>query len=362
MSPFPNIGLAELGLLAGLAGLVALIVVIAVAAVVKRRKNKSDVPVSEGRRRSWIWIVALILLVMVAVPVIVAVSGGVMVTPVRQSTTVIDPEHKVTMQPVGVTVITSDTTPSDLLPPAPTPGASEPAPTSIPNSRAFLSLNPFNRLTMFVALPALAGLVLLVGAVIVAAVLRRWPVGDTQSKDSDMNGGNGDKNAKETRLRYLFLTFIFWIALSIFLAFDLGASVSVYFKFTIIYAGFWTLVGALFLHDRPWREKLLILSLFLIVVFAIRFVDWNSRKPFLKDLYTVQEGMTPAQVEQIMSGYRVGGGSPFFGGPETELDEQGEIVTGGITYLHTDKGWGDSDWGVVLFEHGRVVRVEFLAD
>ncbi|MCP4536368.1 MAG: hypothetical protein GY832_04405 [Chloroflexi bacterium] len=360
MPPSPNIGLAELALLAGL---VALIVVIAVAAIVKRRKQKSDAPVSESRRRSWIWIATLILLVMVAVPVIVVIFGALLVTPVsRQSTTIIGPEPEITVQAVVVPVTTSDATPADLLPLAPTPDAHEPVLAPHPNSSAFLSLNPHNRLTMLVALPTLAGLVLLVGAVIVAAVLRRWPVGDTQAKDSDMNGGNGDKNAKETRLRYLFLTFIFWIALSIFLVFDLAASVSVYFKFTIIYAGFWTLVGALFLHDRPWREKLLILSLFLIAVFAIRFVDWNSRKPFLKDLYTVQEGMTPAQVEQIMGGYRAGGGSPFFGGSETELDEQGEIVTGGITYLHTDEGWGDSDWGVVLFEHGRVVRVEFLAD
>jgi hypothetical protein len=210
-------------------------------------------------------------------------------------------------------------------------------------------------------LAGIAGLATLIAVIVVAAILKRWS-SDTQKKNSNANGGNGDRIAKATRLRYLFLTFIFWIALSIFLVCDLAISVSVYFKFTIIYAGFWALVGALFLHDRPLREKISVLSLFLIVVFSTRFVNWNSRKPFLKDLYSIQEGMTPAQVEQIMGSYWIGGESPFPNGPETERNEQGEIVTGGITYLHTDEGWGNSDWGVVIFEHGRVVRVEFLPD
>ena len=377
MSPIPSIGLAELAILAGIVGLVAIIGVIVVAAIVKGRKKKSDTLRPEGARRSWIWIIIPILLVLIAIPLIVGVLGVLLVTPVRQSISVIGPGPEITMQPAVVTaptatppsaVTTSDVTPTHMLLPTLTPGetssdALEPLPTSTANSKiAPLSLNPFSELTMFVVLPAIAGLVLLIGIVIVTAVLKRWQASDTQLKHSDINGVSGDKNAKTTRLRHLFLTFIFWIALSIFLVFDLGASVSVYFRFTAIYAGFWTLVGALFLYDRPMREKLLILSLFLIVIFSIRFVDWNSRKPFLKDLYSIQEGMTPAQVEQIMSDYRIGGGSPFLNGPETELNEQGEIVTGGITYLHTDEGWGNSDWGVVIFENGRVVRVEFLPD
>ena len=376
MSLIPSIGLAELAILAGIVGLVAIIAVIIVAAMVKGRKKKSDTLRPEGTRRSWIWIIIPTLLVLIAIPLIVGVLGVLLVTPVKQSISVIGPGPEITMQPAVVTaptatppsaVTTSDVTPTHMLPtltPGETPsGALEPLPTSTANSKiAPLSLNPFSELTMFVVLPAIAGLVLLIGIVIVTAVLKRWQASDTQLKDSDMDGGNGDKNAKTTRLRHLFLTFIFWIALSVFLVFDLGASVSVYFRFTAIYAGFWTLVGALFLYNRPMRERLLILSLFLIVIFSIRFVDWNSRKPFLKDLYSIQEGMTPAQVEQIMSDYRIGGGSPFPDGPETELNEQGGIVTGGITYLHTDEGWGNSDWGVVIFENGRVVQVEFLPD
>ncbi|NIO72298.1 MAG: hypothetical protein GTN71_25565 [Anaerolineae bacterium] len=109
------------------------------------------------------------------------------------------------------------------------------------------------------------------------------------------------------------------------------------------------------------RQTLLILGLFVMVAFSVRFVDWNSRKPFLKDFYRIREGMTPAQVEQIMGDYMIGGGAPL-GSPKTELNERGEIVTGTVTYRHTDEGWGNSDWGVVTFEDGRVVKIEFLPD
>ena len=109
------------------------------------------------------------------------------------------------------------------------------------------------------------------------------------------------------------------------------------------------------------KPKALLLLPFLLVVFSVRFVDWNSRKPFLRDLYSIKEGMTPAQVERIMGAYIEGGGRPL-DSPANEVDERGEMVTGTVTYRHTDEGWGDSDWGVVTFENGRVVDVEFLPD
>jgi len=37
-------------------------------------------------------------------------------------------------------------------------------------------------------------------------------------------------------------------------------------------------------------------------------------------------------------------------------------VTGTSTYRHTNEGWGNSDWGVVTFEDGRVVQTEFMPD
>jgi hypothetical protein len=35
---------------------------------------------------------------------------------------------------------------------------------------------------------------------------------------------------------------------------------------------------------------------------------------------------------------------------------------GRINYRHTTEGWGDSDWGLVTFQAGRVSQVEFLPD
>ena len=98
---------------------------------------------------------------------------------------------------------------------------------------------------------------------------------------------------------------------------------------------------------------------------SVRFVDWNTRKPFLKSLYRIREGMVPAQVDQIMSDYGGGcyGGSAAILKPSgCEFNEQGEIVTGCVTYTHTKEGWGNSDWGTVYFEDGVVVSTEFSPD
>ena len=60
-----------------------------------------------------------------------------------------------------------------------------------------------------------------------------------------------------------------------------------------------------------------------------------------------------------MKGY-YGGPPPSLREYEPQFDEQGQIVTGWLTYRHTDEGWADSGWGVVTFENGRVVEVRFL--
>jgi hypothetical protein len=62
-----------------------------------------------------------------------------------------------------------------------------------------------------------------------------------------------------------------------------------------------------------------------------------------------------------MGRYMKGGGRPLES-PDVEVDAQGEIVAGTVTYRHTDAGWGDSDWGVIVFEGGRVVQTKFLPD
>jgi hypothetical protein len=76
-----------------------------------------------------------------------------------------------------------------------------------------------------------------------------------------MNGDSGGQWAKKVWLQYGLLALALWTGMSVFLIFDLAGAISVYLKFTAVYAAFWVLVGSLLLHGRPWREKLLILGL-----------------------------------------------------------------------------------------------------
>lgn len=304
------------------------------------------------------------LLVLVVLPLIVIVLGILWVTPVRQTTSTAD-------QPLGPTVVAVpiqgstilELTPTSTMWQTPAPDMTStdvPQPPQTPvnsTEAAFLSLNPWSA-TALVALPGLAGLLLLIGAGVVTPVLKEWQSGKTPSPVTEMSPSGRSKRA---RLRYVLLAFVLWIALSIFLILDLAFTVSLHIQFVAIYVAFWVLVGALLLHARPTREKLLILTLLVVVLLSIRFINWNSRKPFLRDLYRIKEGMIPVQVEQLIGGYIRGGGRPV-DTPATELDERGEIVRGTVTYRHTDESWGDSDWGVVVFEDGRVKETLFLPD
>jgi hypothetical protein len=374
VSPIPSIGLAEVLILAGIAGLVTLTVAIVVVVIARSRKKSDtlrhagaglhELEVTAKESRSlWKWIAIVVLLALFVLPLFAVVCGILWVVPIRSTQRMITPMAQVVAMDVPTAtpppaLTAPDATPTDAPQPPPT-AADTPHSTSVPSGSA-LSLNPFNR-AIFIILPGIAGLVVLTGAAVVAVIVKRWRRSDTQSKDTSMNGDNGDKWAKMAKLRYGLLAFAFWLALSVFLILDLGLSVSLYFRFVAIYTAFWVLVGALLLYGRPMRETLLILGLFVMVAFSVRFMDWNSLKPFLKDFYRIKEGMTPAQVEQIMGDYMKGGGAPL-GSPKTKFNERGEIVTGTVTYRHTNEGWGDSDWGVVTFENGRVVQIEFLPD
>jgi hypothetical protein len=358
--PF-SIGLAELVVLAGAAGLVVLVVAAVVALVARKRKGDNT--------RLWKWI-AIFGLILVVLPLLVVVLAVLWVTPVRveRSYVGVAPTiEQVLVEPMATPGPTS-TTPGPALTGTPPGAPSPPNPTPVRDTRpsSLLSIVPDSVLEVFAIPPLIAGLMLLIGAAIVSVVLRRWPDSDTQPQDAaalPFIRGSDRKGGRWGRLRYVFLALALWVALSVFLILDLGLglAVSLYPTFVAVYAAFWVLVGALLLYGRPLREKALILLPFLLVVFSVRFVDWNSRKPFLRNLYSIKEGMTPTQVEQIMGAYMTGGGRPL-DSPETKFDERGEMVTGTVTYRHTNEGWGNSDWGVVTFENGRVVEIDFLPD
>lgn len=129
------------------------------------------------------------------------------------------------------------------------------------------------------------------------------------------------------------------------------------------------------------RAKISLHIVFLTSVALLWFFPMSSRQPFLRDLHSIQPGMTATQVNAIMGKYMTGTGwpaNPFDAGAsahstltdvgsglthQTKTNGKGEIaIAGSITFRHSDEGEYNSDWGVVSFEKGRVVKVEFMPD
>jgi hypothetical protein len=321
-------------------------------------------------RSVWKWVIVGLVIAML-VPVVVVVLGVLWVTPVRvqrEPAADLGPTIVVVEQG-GEVALHEGTLPPGTSEEEPAPEADQPmavaeSPTGGANGSAGLSLNP-NNATLYVLLPALAGLAVLACALIVSLLAARWKSTETSMENGMLDGAEGADASPWPRVRYVVLGTALWIGLSLFLLLDLWSAVSLFVQFVVIYASFWVLVGLLLLIGRTWKEKLLILGLFVAVLVSVRFVDWNSRKPFLKDLGRIEEGMTVSQVDQIMAGYERG---PEADGPpvleqavdsSTTTDQAGRTW---VTYRHTAEGWGNSDWGVVGFQDGVVFETRFLPD
>jgi hypothetical protein len=354
MEAIPSIGLLEILLIATVAGLALFVMaVIAVLVVACRRKEAESPEAETGKPAIGKWILVFGLSFLLALPLCVVAGGVMVVMPARSARTVIEgssPEIvmlEANSRVIPATVTMPEVPPSDPAVVAP----SQP-------SAGSLSLRPGE--ISFLVLPGLAGLFVLLGAAIMVGLGRSRSPDASQMED---NGDNGDRPAWLTRVKLGFLALTFWFALSVFFILDVNFAVSVYLEFVVIYGGFWILVGALLLVGRPARDKLLILGLFALLLFSVQFVNWNSRKPFLRSFHRIDVGMSASQVEQIMLGYMKDyGGGPPGSWPQTQFDDEGAIVNGSATFRHTREGWGDSDWGVVTFEDGRVVETRFLPD
>jgi len=300
-------------------------------------------------------VLVVIIVAALVGPLLAVVFGVLSVIPVRSVREPAEgPQEVVVIAVPGTVTGVPGLTPAPSIAPTMTP---QPSPAATGHARRDF-LDPDNKLAWAIVLPSLAGLVLLAGAAATALIGTAWKKASLRSVGMP-HGARGPW----ARTRIVLLALLSWFALSAFLILDLLFAVSLSYRFVALYAAFWALVGALLLYDRSLYGKLIVLALLVFVLWGVRFVDWTSRKPFLRDFYRIQEGMTPAQVDRIMEGYirETGGGPP---GSESQYgyNERGEIVSGWVTYRHTDKGWGDSDMGVVTLRQGRVTETEFLPD
>jgi hypothetical protein len=145
-------------------------------------------------------------------------------------------------------------------------------------------------------------------------------------------------------------------AMGLYLLLDLAIAASLN---PVIMGGFALValaLGLFLLDPLPGRQKLLMAGLLVTAVVAVHFVDWDSRKPFLRDFYRVQAGMTAGEVDEIMAGY-LKQPSPFI-----VQSAIGAVQTGTITYHYIVEGRNNSDVGLVTFAGGQVVSTTYYPD
>ena len=142
--------------------------------------------------------------------------------------------------------------------------------------------------------------------------------------------------------------------------------------------------AAALIRPAPIRGQFARLGALAVIIFVIMgfyFVEWTSRKPFLRDLARVSVGMTEVEVRRIMGRYMEGTGWPAaqFDGYtnaqsnltdagsgsqySTSVSPSGELtINDCLVFRHSRNGRFNSDWGIIRFSGGRVVGTEFSPD
>lgn len=130
------------------------------------------------------------------------------------------------------------------------------------------------------------------------------------------------------------------ILLDIYSAFSVSPLATSICGFIWICIGFWLMT--------PIRlaPRLILLARSLFVILGVKHIDWNSRRPFVRDLLKIESGMTADEVDIIMKRYRRGSSA--------ENDA--------LFYMHGVKGPFYSDMGVVRLKNDKVEAVELQFD
>jgi hypothetical protein len=133
-----------------------------------------------------------------------------------------------------------------------------------------------------------------------------------------------------------------------------------------------------FVPIKRQRHRLGTIAVVTIFIAALYFMDWTTRKPFLRDLDRIHIGMTEGEVRQIMGNYTEGTGlqEPPGEPASTQLTilgsglkyptnstPTGEVrLVDSIVFRHSSDPYFNADWGIVSFENGKVSAVEFSPD
>jgi hypothetical protein len=97
-----------------------------------------------------------------------------------------------------------------------------------------------------------------------------------------------------------------------------------------------------------------IISIVIILVLSLPYLDWSSRKTFIRDLSNIRYDMTGIEVERLMKNHRHN-----FAQPEEEhLLHLNPAYTGDTVFRPRHSG----DMGIIEFQDGKVVGLKFEAD
>jgi len=113
---------------------------------------------------------------------------------------------------------------------------------------------------------------------------------------------------------------------------------------------------------RKRGQRVKVVSLSVLLVFSMRYWDFNSRKSFLRRFNGLENGDTREEVLQHMEGYRYGQGKGFiFARTKQQHPDVADRVEN-VCFTHTREGWGNSDWGLVYFVDGKLWDTQFSHD
>jgi len=162
-------------------------------------------------------------------------------------------------------------------------------------------------------------------------------------------------NANE-KIITLFSALLLGLILALYLIFDYLVAISLNPIITIAIGSIATISGLIIFRLMPMPRRIVLAGLIITGVAAISFINWNSRKPFLRAFNQVEIGMSADEVDETMADFT------RLISPEAVTTEEGIVDYGIISYRHTTESWGDSDIGQVTFSEGKVINQIFYPD